>query len=115
MSTLQEMLAAQQAADPTTVDPTLPPSDPIDPPPEDPPLNSPTEELQPLPETIYQIGDTYVPPPGSYKRGRQHMVIRADGKKLLANLQGYFIPETDEDRELLAYYAGLNAGLVEAV
>ena len=115
MATLQELLAAQEAANTTTTDPlppeNPPPGDPTTPP-ADPTILPPED---PLPETVYQIGGTYVPPAGSYLQGRQHMIIRSNGIKLLANEQGYFVPENEEDAALLAYYDGLNAGLVTKV
>lgn len=53
-------------------------------------------------------------PPGAFIAQRLNHLITKDGNKVMPT-NGFFIPQTQEQYEMLMYYAGLNTGLTEQV
>lgn len=55
-----------------------------------------------------------VAPPGSFIAQRLNFLVTRDGNKVLPT-NGFFIPQTQEQFDMLNYYKDLNTGLVEQV
>lgn len=53
-------------------------------------------------------------PPGSYRALRQHQLILESGKAVFPT-NGFYVPTSQEEYDLLEYFDQLNQGLVEKV
>ena len=55
------------------------------------------------------VMETFVPPEGSYRAVRLNQVILANGS-VWRPYKGFYIPETEEQKQLMAYYAEQGQG-----
>lgn len=61
-----------------------------------------------------KLVDAYTPPVGSYIALALPMIVMKSGKAVYPTY-GYYVAQSEEEEEMLAYYDSLNQGLVELV